>query len=59
MPNPQQIECEHCRDKIWVIAPDDIFTKLIRNRKSNDMRLGSIYCPMCNKNNEFCWSKDN
>lgn len=45
---PQQIRCQS-NTSIWVIPPDNIFTRLIRNRKesSSDMSEGSISCPFC------------
>jgi hypothetical protein len=47
-PQPQQIRCQ-CGTGIWVIPPDNIFTRLIRNRNelSSGMSEGSISCPFC------------
>ncbi len=58
-PSPFKIKCNSCEENIWVIPPDIIYTKLIREEKSSskDMRKGNINCPICNTNNDLYWNR--
>ena len=58
-PLAEMIKCCLCQNDIWVIPPDIVFTKLIREEKnsSKDMKKGSIACPFCNTNNDLYWNR--